>query len=203
MNYLASGLDQGFALGSAARQKKLDRQQQDELELKRKQFELDQQARTIAAQKALQDAQLVADATKQFKQQGWQSGENTAERGWKTGERIGTEGFTGMEGDRKRGFDATQAQLDRDAKATLQQRQLDQASEEFKAGNQLKRDQWDQHLPLLGAELGIKAREVDQHYPPDTNAPQGMFGPDAEGRIVIGPDGKRYKVTNGRPVPIQ
>lgn len=208
MNYLAQGLDQGFALGANAREKKKDREERERLERARRELELDVLGKKVAADKELQNARLVSDAQRQFSQQGWQTGESEKDRGFRTGERIGSEGFTGMENQRQReftggenqrqrDFSGSQSQLDRDAANLRTQKQLDEAARQFNT-----------KMPLEGAELGLRSRGLDIQaarnlMPPELGAEfnSGTFPPEAEGKIVMGPDGKRYKIVNGTPVP--
>lgn len=182
MNYLASGLEQGFAIGSAARQKKKDREEQERLALLDQQFRKQLQLDDIAAQKQRQDAQLVHDASRQFSQQGWQSGESEKERGFRTGERVGSQGFTGGENEKQRAFTGSQAELDRVAANIRAKNQLDESAR-----------QYDTSLPLKGAEVGLQGRAQDWQENPKN--PLNMY------RLANTPaDG--FSINGGAPSPI-
>jgi len=147
MNYLAQGLNSGFAIGAEARAAK-KRQEQERIQREAdRALQLERDMRREKAEQALQGDRITADATRQFNDQKW-----------RTGERIGSEGFSGGQADKDRGwrtgerkgseeFSGTQAAADRALRQSMQDQTLKQAKEQF-----------DTKLPLEGFGLGIAAR---------------------------------------------
>lgn len=131
MNYLAQGIAQGWDAGSRAVEEQRKRKAQSAESAADRALRLDLDAKLTDRETALQNARLLADADRQFKQQGWQSAENSMDRsfrsdesgkdrGWRTTERLGSEGH-----------DSSEKNLDRMLHQKLQQDQLDQAARQF------------------------------------------------------------------------
>lgn len=91
-NYLSDGINQGFAIGSAAREKKKDRAQRDAEREADKALRLELDTKLTNREKELQGERLAADAARQFNQQQWG-----------TRERLGTQDFQGGENKAERG----------------------------------------------------------------------------------------------------
>ena len=190
MNYLAEGLNQGFALGASARQKKEDREEADRLAKARAALELDMLAKRAAADKALQNDRLVADAQKQFSGQGWQSGESEKDRAARLALQTGAQGFQGGQSNIERAVRA--AALDK----------------EMTLRKQLADAELTQRGTLGAAGLGLRAREIDQQgkalaarYPEDdldpaatTTRPVIIYTQEEYNRL---PQGARFN-WNGR-----
>jgi len=170
MNYLAEGLQGGFAIGAAGREKKRDREERERLEKARRDLELERDATRYKSERELQNERLVADAKKQFSQQGFTAGEADKDRGFRSGEsqkereaRIGLQ--TGAQG-----FQGTQAELERAARAAALDKDLAQ-----------RKTQFDAELPLKGAQVGIQSRAQEWNESP--NNPYNVLR-DEQGRAI-------------------
>jgi hypothetical protein len=155
-NYLAQGLQQGWATGSQivadGRRKKFE----EEMEERRRKDQLARDAERYRQDAAMQDARLVADAKRQFGQNVFASGEADKDRGWRSGERRESQGFQAGEGQKGRDFQGAQGTLDRAARDRAQTRDLE-----------FKRKLWEDEQPMRGFDMGLKARAAEWQENPE------------------------------------
>ena len=142
MNYFAQALSQGAQIGAAAYDARKRRDQEAALEKARRELQLELDTRRTAAERALQEERLVADAKKQFADQnfrkeegaterGWRTNERKDEQGFRTGERESTQKFTAKQGRKERNWRSSESTLDRTQRQDLANQQLDAAAAQF------------------------------------------------------------------------
>lgn len=215
-----AGIGDGLAMGA---QMALD-YKRDKAERALRQKLLEDQ---IKAERERQQAELTEAARRQQEQNGFTSGESEKDRTFRTGERRGGEGFQATQAELDRA--ARQLALDREleqrkwkdgADVTLAARRLEGELPETAARTRL--------LDIQSDVTGTKSdptryatvrRNIDPDDPLSTatysvpvdslgaiggTGGAGGTGFEAfEGRVVTGPDGKRYKIVNGKPVLVQ
>ncbi|EIQ00752.1 hypothetical protein OpiT1DRAFT_05308 [Opitutaceae bacterium TAV1] len=206
-SYLAEGLlggfQQGFDAGTQKKERKKDREQRQR----------EQQADADLRREILQK-QMLHDAEQMFARQTFEgeqadkgrmftSRENLLDRNFRTGERRGGEQFSAGQNALNREqdvatlaarllHDAGQADKDRALREKLAADAQGWQSDPTNPQNLLRAAQMKKVL----ADAGLLDEDAG-------GAPAPQFGTDAEGRAVIGPDGKRYVVKNGTPILVK
>lgn len=229
-NYLASGLESGFATGADIVKQKRAREEAERQAAIDRQLRLDLQAKQQAAEKQLQDDRLVADAQKQFSSQGFQHTENAADRNLRLTTQANDQTFTGGQNNLNRGL--TQQEIDaknrmNDAQVVLDARKLSQQADQAAAQIAEHREERADTLnrgqvitepdplnpgqnrtrvvqPFIGT-APVSLQPSDNLSGASSASGTGLptFGSTYEGKRVVGPDGKSYVIKNGKPTLAQ
>lgn len=170
---------------------------------------------SLSAEERLARA-VEADKDRQFR-----SGEGDKERGFRRGERIDSQGFASTQSELERA--ARVLAQDKELKARTDMHSLELPLKGASLGLQARAQEWAEspNNPLNDFRA-IAARRQAQDLndtdgvngfminggapsaitgnPGQVNGGRPQFDKSAEGRIVIGPDGKRYVIKNGWPV---
>lgn len=215
----------GFLAVDSMRQKKLQRQFEAEQAQKRMDQDLKMQSADQALRREMQQRQLDADVDKMGRTFAFQGGEADKDRAWRTGERQGSQTFQGSENAASRAL--TQAQIDARMQADLADRALRErefgqrqplidaqtkatneqaATMAYQRPDRTKLASVKQPLDPMNPDGGFATFDlpVDQVRGGGMNTPgaRPSFGANTEGKLMKGPDGRIYRVTNGKPVPV-
>jgi hypothetical protein len=165
MNYFASGINDGLRIGADSYNKRKDRDQQSALEKARRELELDRDLKRQKFEQGMQGERITADAAKQFAEQNWRSGERKDTQGFQSGERVATQGFQSGERKGTQDFQRGESAADRAARKAAQDDTLNQAAKQFS-------QKLDFDYQNMGLGAGMKARELETRYNPDSTTAQ-------------------------------
>jgi hypothetical protein len=153
MNYLAQGLAQGWATGAEMAAAAKRAKQEEAMRKLAQEFELAQQGRALAAQKALQDASLGAEATRLDKTLKAEADRQVAGHTFQGGQNDADRAIRRTENDRRDFVDR--------ANLLIAGKRADQDASQFDRRLGEEARQFDATLPLRGAQLGLEARKID------------------------------------------
>jgi len=205
MNYFAQGIQQGGEAGARGYLEKKKRDQDSALNKARLEFEAAQLKENFKGQGTLQEKRLQADAARQIagfgqedkartSNQLYGTSEREAGQNWKTGESSKDRALTTDQGDKNR----SAAEREASARLLLDAKRIQQSGEQFDATrswNESPNNPQNQSQSAYAKRLLMDVNDSQ----PVNGSPK--FSMKDEGRMIIGPDGKRYQVKNGVAVP--
>lgn len=151
MNYFASGIENGLRIGADAYNRRKEREQQDALDKARRDLELQRDMGRYKSEKDRQDAQLAADAQRQFTQNVFTTNRDATLYGYDDA-KLG----------KTQQFHAGESKLDRDMRIAQDAARLAQEKAHNEATLKNSQEQFGATNALHYAQLGLSATNAQR-----------------------------------------